>query len=99
MASASKWRPPVSTGPVTTGHEKRLDDLVVAGYVVGVAMCREQVRDGQPVLVDGREQGLKRGARVDEDRRPARLVEGEVRLREPARMHAADDVHTDTLAT
>ena len=65
--------------------------------MVVVAVGDEDVRHGEVVLLHGVEQRLERRARVDEDRCPARLVVGEVRLREPARMHAADDFHAASL--
>ena len=80
-------------GPVQDRAREALDELVVAGDVVAVPVRREHVRDGQPVLIDGGEQRLERCARVDEHRRAARLVVDEVRLREPARIHAGQDLH------
>ena len=61
--------------------------------LIGVGVRRQQVRHPQAVARDGVEQRPKRRARVDEDRRPARLVADHVGVREPARVHAPFDNH------
>ena len=74
-----------------------LDELLVAGHVVGVRVRREQVRDRESFALDGLVQRLERRAAVDENRRPARFVRDEVRVREPLGMHAPLDQHAGTV--
>jgi hypothetical protein len=69
------------------------ENCAVAGDVVRVGMRRQEGRDGQAVARDGVEQRSKRCARVDEHRRSARFVADQVRVREPARIHAPFDDH------
>ena len=76
-----------------------LDELVVSSDMILVTVRGEDVRHGQVVVVDRGEQRLERRARVDEHRRPARLVVGEVRLREPARIHTSQNVHARSLVS
>jgi len=85
----------------TTGLEVALDDgaavagadLVVAGDVIGVGVRREQMRDVQAMALDGLEERLERCPGVDEDGRPTRLVADQVRVGEPAGVHAPLDNH------
>ena len=74
-----------------------LDELGVAGDVVGVRVRREQVRDVQALALDDLVQRLERRAAVDEDGRPAGLVREQVRVREPVGMHAPLDQHGETV--
>ena len=62
-----------------------LDELRVAGDVVGVRVRRQQVRHVQALALDDLVQRLERRAAVDEDRRAAGLVREQVRVREPVR--------------
>ena len=74
-----------------------LDELGVAGDVVGVRVRRQQVRHVQALALDDLVQRLERRAAVDEDRRPAGLVREQVRVREPVGMHAPLDQHRETV--
>ena len=74
-----------------------LDELVVAGDVIGVGVGREQVRDREAVALDRLVQAVERAAAVDEHGRTARLVRDEIRVREPLRVHAPLDQHLGSL--
>ena len=85
----------------TAGFEGALDDLeavalaqlTVAGDVIRVGVRRQQVCDRQAVPLDSVVERLERRTRVDEDRRAALFVSDEIRVREPAWMHASLDEH------
>ena len=74
-----------------------LDELRVAGDVIGVRVRRQQVRHVQALALDDLVQRLERRAAVDEDRRAAGLVREQVRVREPVGMHAPLDQHGKTV--
>ena len=74
-----------------------LDELGVAGDVVGVRVRCQQVRDVQALALDDLVQRLERRAAVDEHRRPPGLVREQVRVREPVGMHAPLDQHRETV--
>ena len=82
---ASDWmlRPPVSTGPDVISSAEALDELVVAGDVIRVAVCDEEVRRRDPLALDGGEQRLERRAAVDENGCSSRLVGEQEAVREP----------------
>jgi hypothetical protein len=61
-------------------------------------MCHEHVRDGQSMAVDGGDDRLRRTAGVDEDGAPAGAVADDVRVGEPAGLHAAFEDHDGSLA-
>ena len=85
--------------------DRALDDLepvalhqfVVAGDVIRVGVRRQQVRDLEPLALDGLVQRLERCAAVDEDGRSAGPVGEQVRIREPLRVHASFDQHDRTV--
>ncbi len=85
--------PPVSTGPDVISSAEALDELVVAGDVIGVAVGDEKVRRRDALALDRLEERLERRAAVDEDRRPAGLVGEQEGVREPGRVHAPLDDH------
>ena len=110
FATKARWSsawPGVSSASIVqaAGLERALDDLEpvpldelgVAGDVIGMRVRRQQVRDVQPLALDDLVQRLERRAAVDEDGRPARLVGEQVRVREPVGMHAPLDQHGETV--
>ena len=68
-------------------------ELLVVGHVIGVRMCREQVRHLHLEALDGGHERLDRRAAVDEDGSASRPVRNEVGVREEAGIHAAFDDH------
>ena len=68
-------------------------EQAVVGDVVGVRVRRQQVRGVHVEPLDGGEQGLDRGAGVDEDGGSAGPVGDQVGVREPPRIHAPLDDH------
>jgi len=70
-----------------------LDELVVAGDVVGVIVGDQEMRRRDAFALHRRDERLERRAAVDEHRRAARLVREEERVREPAGVHAPLDEH------
>ena len=74
-------------------EREALDELVVAGDVVGVAMRDQEMRRRDALALDRGEQRLERRAAVDEDGRPSGLVGEQERIREPRLVHAALDDH------
>jgi hypothetical protein len=70
-----------------------LHEQLVVGDMVGVGVGREEERRLRLQPVDGREERLDGGPRVDEDRGSAHAVGDEVGVRQPAGVHAPFDDH------
>ena len=78
------------------GHDlerEALDELVVAGDMVGMSMGDQEMRRRDALALDRGEQRLERRAGVDEDGRPSGLVGEQEGIREPRLVHAALDDH------
>ena len=90
---------PVSGSPrrsaagLAAGRDDRHSELVLRARRGRRARGCGGRASASAVLVDEAEQRLERCAGIDEDRRSARFVADDVRIREEARIHASADQH------